>query len=154
MKSTPTDRTIALQKLAAGSAPALFVGPPGSGKTLAAKNIASRLGVDLRRVNLGRIVSRDIAETKNNIDALFDAAARDGAVLVLDEADALFGKRTEVRDAHDRYANIEVDYLLAKIEAHTGLAILTTNLRGKIDPAVVRRLGSVITFHPPPEPGK
>ena len=136
------------------SAPALFVGPPGSGKTLAAQDIASRLGVDLRRVDLGRIVSRDTAQTRKTIDALFDAAARDGAVLLLDAADALFAKRTEVRDAHDRDANIEVNYLLARIEAHRGLAILTTHRRETLDPAFVRRLGAIITFPPPPDPGK
>ncbi len=149
MKAIPTDRTIALQRLVAAPSSALFAGPRGSGKTQAAQEIASTLGVDLRRVDLGQLVGRSIGETEKNIDALFDAAARDGAVLIFDEADAVFGRRTEVRDAHDRYANIEINYLLAKIEAHSSVAIVATNRRENLDPAFVRRLGVVITFHPP-----
>jgi SpoVK/Ycf46/Vps4 family AAA+-type ATPase len=153
MKTTATDRTIALRKLAASPSPALFVGPRGSGRTRAAQEIAGMLGVELRRVDLSRLASRYIGETEKNIDRLFDEAARDGAVLIFDEVDALFGKRTEVRDAHDRYANIEVDYLLAKIEAHPGLTIVTTNHREAIDPAFLRRLRPVIEFHSPEDPG-
>lgn len=154
MTAAPTDQAIALQKLVAAPSFALFVGPPGSGKTQAAQDLANKLGVDLRRVDLGRIVSAFIGETEKNLDALFDAAARDGAVLVFDEADALFGKRSEVKDAHDRYVNIEANYLLAKIEAHPGLAIVTANRRENLDPAFVRRLGSVIMFYPPTDPHK
>jgi len=146
---TPTDRAAALRHLATSPSPALFVGPPGSGKAQAAQEIARARGVTLRRVDVDQLVSRYIGETEKNIDRLFDDAQRDGAVLVFDEADALFGKRTEVKDAHDRYANIEINYLLAKIEAHRGLAILTTSSRDAIDPAVLRRLGVVIEFHPP-----
>jgi SpoVK/Ycf46/Vps4 family AAA+-type ATPase len=154
MKAIPTDRTIALQKLGTAPSSALFAGPHGSGRTQAAQEIASTLGVDLRRVDLSQLVSPNIGETEKRIDALFDAAARDGAVLVFDEADALFGKRTKVHDAHDRYANIEANYLLAKIEAHLGAAIVTTNRRENLDPAFVRRLGAVIAFHLPTDPHK
>ena len=148
----PTDRTSSLRKLAAGRGSALFVGPRGSGKTQAAQEIAAALGVDLRRVDLGALASRHIGETEKNIDRLFEAATSDGAVLLFDEADAVFGKRTQVRDAHDRYANIEVNYLLAKIEAHGGLTILTANRREALDPAFLRRLRAVIEFPPPPDP--
>ena len=152
MKAIPTDRTIALEELVAAPSSALFAGPPGSGKMQAAREIASTLGVDLRRVDLGQLVGRNIGETEKNIDALFDTAAQDGAVLIFDEADAVFGKRTEVRDAHDRYANIEVDYLLARIEAHPGAAIVTTHRRENLDPAFVRRLRAVIVFQRPIDP--
>lgn len=154
MKGAPTDRTLALRKLVAAPSSALFVGPSGSGKMKAAQEIATALGVDLRRVDLVQLASRYIGETEKNIDALFDAAARDGAVLLFDEADALFGKRTEVRDAHDRYANIEVNYLLARIAAHPGVAIVTTSRRENLDPAFVRRLRMVIAFRPPTDPRK
>jgi SpoVK/Ycf46/Vps4 family AAA+-type ATPase len=147
-----SDRTIALQELVAAPSSALFAGPRGSGKMQAAQEVASKLGVDLRRVDLGEVVSRYIGETEKNIDRLFEAAERDGAVLVFDEADALFGKRSEVRDAHDRYANLDVNYLLARIEAHPGMAIVTTNRRDNLDPAFVRRLRVVIEFHPPTDP--
>lgn len=154
MKAAATDRTIALRKLVAAPSPAMFVGPRGSGKTQAAQEIASALGVELRRVDLRQLVSRHIGETEKNIDRLFDAAERDGAVLVFDEADALFGKRTEVKDAHDRYANIEANYLLAKIEAHRGAAIVTAKGRESLDAAFVRRLGVVIEFHSPTDPDR
>jgi SpoVK/Ycf46/Vps4 family AAA+-type ATPase len=152
MTAGPPDRIPALQQLLAAPGPALFAGPEGSGKMRAAEEIANTLGVELRRVDLGRLASRYIGETEKNIDALFDAAARDRAVLVLDEADALFGKRTTVRDAHDRYANIDVNHLLARIEAHPGVAIVTTNRRDSLDPAFVRRLRAVIAFGKPAAP--
>lgn len=154
MKATLAARTLALQKLVATPSSALFAGPRGSGKMQAAQELAATLGVDLRRIDLGQLASRYIGETEKNIDGLFDAAARDGAVLVFDEADALFGKRTDVREAHDRYANIEVNYLLARIEAHPGAAIVITSRRENLDPAFVRRLRTVIAFHPPTDPHK
>lgn len=154
MTALPLDRAIALRELAAAPAPALFVGPPGSGRGQAAQDLATELGVGLRRVELDRIVSPHISETEKNIDALFDAAARDGAVLVFDEADALFGKRSQVQDAHDRYANAKAEYLLAKIEAHRGAAILMTTRRANLDSAFLRRLRFIVTFHPPTARGK
>ena len=125
---------------------ALFAGPSGTGKSLAAEVIAGELDVDLYRVDLSQVVSKYIGETEKNLRRVFAAAERGGAVLVFDEADALFGKRSEVKDSHDRYANIEVSYLLQRMEAYQGLAVLTTNLRSAIDQAFVRRLGFIVTF--------
>ncbi len=125
---------------------ALFCGPSGTGKSFAAEVIAAELDVDLYRVDLSRIVSKYIGETEKNLSRLFDAAEHSGAVLLIDEADALFGQRSEVKDSHDRYANIEVSYLLARMEHYRGLAILTTNLRANIDEAFVRRLAFIVTF--------
>jgi hypothetical protein len=127
-------------------AAALFAGPSGTGKTLAAEVIAGELGLDLYRIDLSRVVSKYIGETEKNLCRVFDAAEGGGAVLLFDEADALFGKRTEVRDSHDRYANIEVSYLLARMESYRGLAILTTNMRTAIDDAFMRRLRFVVAF--------
>jgi len=153
MSATAADRTIALRKLAAAPGPALFIGPRGSGKTQAAQEIAGALGVDLRRVDLAALSSRYIGETEKNLNRLFDAAARDGALLIFDEADALFGKRTDVRDAHDRYANIEASDLLSKMEAHPGATIVAVDSREALDPAVVGRFGVVIEFHSPTDQG-
>jgi len=125
---------------------ALFHGPSGTGKTLAAEVIANELQVDLYHVDLSQIVSKYIGETEKNLDKIFTAAERAGSLLLFDEADALFGKRSEIRDAHDRYANIEVGYLLQRIEAYDGLVILTTNLKGSIDSAFLRRFRFVIPF--------
>lgn len=125
---------------------ALFHGPSGTGKTLAAEVLAARLKLDLVRVDLSQTVSKYIGETEKNLARIFDAADRGGVVLLFDEADALFGKRSEVRDSHDRYANIEVGYLLQRMEAFRGLAILTTNLRQSLDSAFLRRLRFVIHF--------
>ncbi|HJW51204.1 MAG TPA: ATP-binding protein [Burkholderiaceae bacterium] len=111
-----------------------FHGPPRSGKTLAAHMVGSALSQDVFRIDLGKVVSKTIGETEKNIDAVFDAAERAGGVLLIDEADALFGKRVEVQDAQDRYANIDVAYLLQRIERHPGLVILTSNMREHIDP--------------------
>lgn len=154
MKADPRGRTLALRKLAAAPLPALFAGPPGSGKTQAAQDLANTLGVQLRRVDLRQLVSPDIAETEKAIDRLFDAAQRDGVVLVFDEADALFGKRSDVRDAHDRYANTEANYLLARIEAHRGPTIVIAKSCEALDPAVLRRLPVVIEFPAPKGPDK
>ncbi len=125
---------------------ALFAGESGTGKTLAAEAIAGEVGLDLYRVDLATLVSKYIGETEKNLKRLFDAAEASGAVLLFDEADALFGKRSEVKDSHDRYANIEVAYLLQRVEAYRGLAILTTNMRGALDRAFLRRIRFVVTF--------
>ena len=128
---------------------ALFAGPSGTGKTFAAEVIAAELGRDLLVIDLSQVVSKYIGETEKQVAVLFDAAERSGAVLLFVEADALFGKRTEVRDSHDRYANMEVSYLLQRLERFGGLAILTSNARGAIDQAFLRRLTAIITFgHP------
>jgi hypothetical protein len=124
----------------------LFAGASGTGKTMAAEVLAQELRLDLYRIDLSQVVSKYIGETEKNLRRVFDAAEMGGAVLLFDEADALFGKRSEVRDSHDRYANIEVSYLLQRMEAYRGLAILTTNLKTAIDPAFLRRLRFVVQF--------
>ena len=125
---------------------ALFAGESGTGKTLAAEAIANEAKLDLYRVDLATVVSKYIGETEKNLKRLFDAAHASGAVLLFDEADALFGKRSEVKDSHDRYANVEIAYLLQSIEAYRGLAILTTNLKSAIDRAFLRRIRFVLQF--------
>lgn len=130
---------------------ALFAGPPGTGKTMAASVIANELGLDLHRIDLAHCVSKYIGETEKNLDRIFAAAAGGNVVLFFDEADALFGRRSEVREAHDRYANIEVAYLLQKMEEHDGLAILATNMRQNIDEAFLRRLQVLVNFPFPDE---
>jgi hypothetical protein len=125
---------------------ALFAGSSGTGKTLAAEVLAGELRLDLFRIDLSSVVSKYIGETEKNLRKLFDAAEESGAVLLFDEADALFGKRSEVKDSHDRYANIEVSYLLQRMEAYSGLAILTTNLKNALDTAFLRRLRFVVPF--------
>jgi AAA+ superfamily predicted ATPase len=127
----------------------LFSGPPGTGKSLAAEVMAHRLGVDLLVIDIARLVSKWIGETEKNLAEAFDAAERMQVVLLFDEADALFGKRTEVSDSHDRYANLETAYLLSRLERFEGLAILSTNLRQNIDPAFIRRLEFVVEFDEP-----
>jgi SpoVK/Ycf46/Vps4 family AAA+-type ATPase len=124
----------------------IFAGPSGTGKTLAAEVVAGALRLDLYRVDLSRVVSKYIGETEKNLKRIFDAAEYGGAVLLFDEADALFGKRSEVRDSHDRYANLEVSFLLQQMEAFRGLAILTTNLPEAIDRAFLRRVRFVVRF--------
>ena len=131
---------------------ALFAGQPGTGKTMAAEIISGALGLELYRIDLAAVVSKYIGETEKNLERIFRAADQGDAVLLFDEADALFGKRSEVRDAHDRYANVEIAYLLQRLEAYDGLAILTTNLRGNMDDAFVRRLDFVLEFPMPDEP--
>ena len=128
---------------------ALFAGESGTGKTTAAEVVAAALRLDLYRIDLSAVVNKYIGETEKNLRRVFDAFEDGGAVLFFDEADALFGKRTEVKDSHDRYANIEVSYLLQRLESYRGLAVLATNNRGAIDPAFRRRLRFVITFPPP-----
>ena len=129
---------------------ALFAGGSGTGKTLAAEVIAGELGVDLFVIDLSQVVSKYIGETEKNLRRVFDAAERGGALLLFDEADALFGKRSEVKDSHDRYANLEVSYLLMRMEAYRGLAILTTNMKKALDSAFMRRIRFVVDF---PFPG-
>jgi hypothetical protein len=125
---------------------ALFVGSSGTGKTLAAEVLATELRLDLYRIDLSQVVSKYIGETEKNLRRVFDAAEDGGAILLFDEADALFGKRSEVKDSHDRYANIEVGYLLQRMEAYRGLAILTTNLKESIDQAFLRRIRFTVHF--------
>ena len=127
----------------------LFAGPSGTGKTLSAEVLAHELGVDLLMVDLSQIMSKWIGETEKNLAGVFDAAEYAQAVLFFDEADALFGERTEVRDAHDRYANLETAFLLSRLERFEGLAVLATNLRGHIDPAFTRRLQVIVEFSEP-----
>lgn len=128
---------------------ALFHGPSGTGKTMAAHGLAKRLGMQILRFDLSRMVSKYIGDTEKNIDRVFRDAEQSGAAILIDEADALLGKRSEVKDAHDRYANIEVAYLLQRMEAYEGLAVLTTNLRQNIDAAFLRRLRFVVDFPRP-----
>jgi ATPase family associated with various cellular activities (AAA) len=124
----------------------LFAGPSGTGKTMAAEVLAGYLDLDLYRIDLAGVVSKYIGETEKNLRRLFDAAEESGAILFFDEADALFGKRSEVRDSHDRYANIEIDYLLQRMEEYRGLAILATNRKSLLDPAFMRRLRFLVEF--------
>ncbi|HEX9290635.1 MAG TPA: ATP-binding protein [Anaeromyxobacteraceae bacterium] len=132
---------------------ALFAGASGTGKTMAAEVLAGELALDLYCVDLSSVVSKYIGETEKNLRRVFDAAEGGGAILLFDEADALFGKRTEVKDSHDRYANIEVSYLLQRMEAYRGLAVLTTNMKEALDPAFMRRLRFVVQF-PFPDAGQ
>jgi len=125
---------------------ALFHGESGVGKTLACEVLAHELDLDLYRIDLSSVVSKYIGETEKNLRAVFDAAEASGAILLFDEADALFGKRSEVKDSHDRYANIEVSYLLQRMESYRGLAVLTSNQRAALDPAFTRRLRFIVQF--------
>jgi hypothetical protein len=125
---------------------ALFAGDSGTGKTMAAEVLADELQLDLYRIDLSSVVSKYIGETERNLRRVFDAAEEGGAILLFDEADALFGKRSEVKDSHDRYANIEVSYLLQRMEAYRGLAILTTNMRSALDNAFLRRIRFAVQF--------
>lgn len=128
------------QKLASGGVTVLFAGPPGTGKTMAAEVIARELGLDLYKIDLSGVVSKYIGETEKNLERIFNEAQSSNAILFFDEADSIFGKRSEVKDAHDRYANIEVSYLLQRMEAYDGVTILATNLRANLDEAFTRRL--------------
>jgi len=132
---------------------ALFAGLSGTGKTLAAEVLARELRLDLYRVDLSAVVSKYIGETEKNLRRVFDAAETCGAILLFDEADALFGKRSQVKDSHDRYANIEVSYLLQRMEAYRGLAILTTNMKDALDDAFLRRIRFIVDF-PFPDAGQ
>ncbi len=132
---------------------ALFAGESGTGKTMAAEVLAREMRLDLYRIDLSAVVSKYIGETEKNLRQVFDAAEDGGAILLFDEADALFGKRSEVKDSHDRYANIEINYLLQRMEAYRGLAILATNMKSALDPAFVRRLRFIVNF-PFPAPAE
>jgi ATP-dependent 26S proteasome regulatory subunit len=132
---------------------ALFAGASGTGKTMAAEVLANELRLDLYRIDLSQVVSKYIGETEKNLRRVFDAAEQGGAVLLFDEADALFGKRSEVKDSHDRYANIEISYLLQRMEAYRGLAILTTNIKSVLDTAFLRRIRFSVQF-PFPDAGQ
>ena len=125
---------------------ALFAGVSGTGKTMAAEILSVELRLDLYRIDLASMVSKYIGETEKNLKKVFDAAEESGSILLFDEADALFGKRSEVKDSHDRYANVEISYLLQRVEAYRGLAILTTNLKSAIDQAFLRRLRFIVQF--------
>ncbi|HYX31387.1 MAG TPA: ATP-binding protein, partial [Pyrinomonadaceae bacterium] len=129
----------------------LFCGPPGTGKTMAAEVISTELSLDLYRIDLSQVVNKYIGETEKNLDRIFRAAENSNAILFFDEADALFGKRSQVRDSHDRYANIEISYLLQKMEEYLGISILATNLRQNLDEAFVRRLHAIVEFPFPDE---
>jgi AAA+ superfamily predicted ATPase len=130
---------------------ALFSGPPGTGKTMAVEVIANDLGLDLYKIDLSQVVSKYIGETEKNMDKLFSGARAGNAILFFDECDALFGKRTAVQDAHDRYANIEIAYLLQKMDEHDGVSVLATNLRQNLDAAFTRRLTFIVEFPFPDE---
>lgn len=132
----------------------LLTGPPGTGKTLAAQALATAAETDLLRVDLSQVVSKWLGETEKNLAATFAAAERTHAVLLFDEADALFGSRTEISDANDRYANLETAYLLQRLDAFAGLTVLTTNVRHNIDPAFLRRMDFVVDLPTPDEQGR
>jgi SpoVK/Ycf46/Vps4 family AAA+-type ATPase len=118
----------------------------GTGKTLAAEVLGNTLRLDVYRIDLSAVVSKYIGETEKNLRRIFDGAEGSGAILLFDEADALFGKRSEVKDSHDRHANIEVSYLLQRMETYRGLAILTTNIQTGLDQAFIRRIRFIIKF--------
>jgi len=128
---------------------ALFAGPSGTGKTMAAQILARSLDLDIYRVDLAQVVNKYIGETEKRLAQLFERAERSNVIIFFDEADALFGQRTKVKDAHDRYANIEIDYLLQRIESFDGVAILATNRKGDLDPGFLRRLRLIIDFRTP-----
>ena len=144
-----TVRSVPDEQIHGRGVTALFHGPSGAGKTRAALAIARELDRQVWRVDLSKVVSKYIGETEKQINAVFQDAMESGVVLLLDEADALFGKRTEVRESNDRYANIEVSYLLQRIETYEGVMILTTNAPQNLDEAFVRRLRCIIEFQPP-----
>ncbi|HMI52371.1 MAG TPA: AAA family ATPase [Candidatus Saccharimonadales bacterium] len=129
----------------------LFSGPPGTGKTMAAEVLAFELELDLYRIDLSQVINKYLGETEKNLDRIFSAAENSNAILFFDEADALFGKRSEVRDSHDRYANIEISYLLQKMEEYQGISVLATNLKQNLDEAFMRRLQAIVEFPFPDE---
>jgi hypothetical protein len=131
---------------------ALFAGPSGTGKTMATQVLARELGLDLFRVDLAGVVSKYIGETEKQLATIFDEAERSRILVLFDEADALFGQRTKVQDAHDRYANIEIDYLLQRLDSFSGVAVLATNRKSDLDAAFLRRLRTVVDFVAPAPP--
>ncbi len=142
-----TLRAVAVQRTGA----VLLTGPSGPGMTLAAEVLAGTIGRDLLRIHSSRVISAIVGETGKNLDRLFATGAASGAVLFFDEADALFGKRSDVKDSHDRYANVEVSYLLQKLESYRGLVVLASTMRQNIDPAFLRRLRHVVDLPWPPK---
>lgn len=130
---------------------ALFVGPSGTGKTMATEVLANELHLPLFRIDLSALVSKYIGETEKRLRIVFDAAEDGGAILFFDEVDALFGRRSEIKDSHDRYSNVEIGYLLQLIEKHQGLTILATNIKIQFDPAFIRRLSFIVNFPFPDE---
>ena len=124
----------------------LFAGPPGTGKTMAAQVVANQLHMELYKVQISQVISKYIGETEKNLRAVFQEARRSNCILFFDECDAIFGKRSEVKDAHDRYANVETAYLLQQVEEYEGVCILATNLLQNIDAAFMRRISFVIHF--------
>nr|HPH70054.1 ATP-binding protein [Kofleriaceae bacterium] len=130
---------------------ALFAGPPGTGKTMICSLLAKELGLELYRIDLSQVVNKYIGETEKNLGRVFDEAARGQVMLLFDEADSLFAKRTEVKSSHDRYANLEVNYLLQRMESHEGVVVMTTNSETAIDPAFRRRIRFRVRFPAPDE---
>ena len=130
----------------------LFIGLPGNGQALAAASLGRAVGLPVFRVDLSAVISKYIGETEKNLDRIFDNAEAANAIVFFDEADALFGKRADVHDAHDRYGNVEVSYLLTKLEAYPGPAILVTSSRMNVDPAFLRRVQHVLYFDAPLHP--
>lgn len=133
---------------------AMFAGDDRTGKLKVVRALAKELNADLYRIDLSVVVSKYIGETEKNLRKLFDAAEEGGAILFFDEADALFGKRTEVKDSHDRYANVEINYLLQRMESYKGIAILASNMKSNLDSAFLRRLRFVVSFPFPKKPGR
>ena len=127
----------------------LFTGPPGTGKTMAAQVVASDLDLEVYRVDLSKVISKYIGESEKNLSEVFESAKKSNAVLLFDETDALFGKRTEVKDSHDKHANVETSYLLQKMEEYSGITIMTTNFIENIDKAFFRRINYVVHFNLP-----
>ena len=127
----------------------LFAGPSGTGKTMAAEILSNELNLNMLKIDLSQVVSKYIGETEKNLDKIFESANKGGAVLFFDEADALFGKRTEIKDSHDRYANLEISFLLQRMESYNGLAILSTNMLDAIDNAFLRRIKLIVNFRHP-----
>ena len=125
---------------------ALFAGPAGTGKAMSAEFLAAETGRDLYRIDLAGVISKYIGETEKNLDRMLETAAHQDAILLIDEADALFGERTDVRDAHDRYTNIETNYLLQRIEQYPGLVILTSNRKSSLDEALLRKVRFTVDF--------
>ncbi len=149
-----TDWGVGRKLVSSAGVPILFTGEPGTGKTMAAEVIAADLGLDLYKIDLSTVVSKYIGETEKNLEKIFSEAESSNAILFFDEADAIFGKRSEVKDAHDRYANIEISYLLQRMEAYDGVTILATNLRANLDVAFTRRLQFAVDFPFPDEPSR
>jgi len=149
--TTRADRGLPARDAAAAGAFALLVGASDTGKTMAAEWIANKLRVDLHRVDLSAVMGKYIGETEKNLQRLFDSAERAGAILFFDEAEALFGRRGDVKDSHDRYANVTVDWLLERMKTYRGVAVLATTSREEIDSAFLERIRHVVPFTRPAE---